>query len=77
MSSTTSTTVAEVRRPNLINQLFPSVVSGIVLGVIGAVIFGVVINKVTTAFSDDMVPNDDAVTVAVYLGWLLFFFIGI
>ncbi|HJT54951.1 MAG TPA: cbb3-type cytochrome c oxidase subunit I, partial [Ktedonobacteraceae bacterium] len=77
MSSTTSTTVAEVRRPNLINQLFPSVVSGIVLGVIGAVIFGVVINKITAAVSPDMVPNDDAVTVAVYLGWLLFFFIGI
>jgi cytochrome c oxidase subunit 1 len=76
MSSTTSTTVAEVRRPNLINRLFPSVVSGIVLGVIGAVIAGVLINKITTAVSPDMVPNDDAVTVATYSGWLLFFFIG-
>jgi cytochrome c oxidase subunit 1 len=58
-------------------MLFPSVVSGIVFGVIGAAIFGVVINKITTAYSPDMVPNDDAVTVSVYLGWLLFFFIGI
>ncbi|HZU70801.1 MAG TPA: cbb3-type cytochrome c oxidase subunit I [Ktedonobacteraceae bacterium] len=77
MSSTASTTATEVRRPNLINMLFPSVVSGIVFGVIGAAIFGVVINKITTAYSPDMVPNDDAVTVSVYLGWLLFFFIGI
>ena len=76
MSSTTSTTVAEVRRPNLTNRLFPSVVSGIVLGVIGAVIAGVLINKITTAVSPDMVPNDDAVTVGAYSGWLLFFFIG-
>lgn len=75
MSSTTgSTTVAEVRRPNLINSLFPSVVSGIVLGVIGAAIGGVLINRITTAVSPDMVPNDDAVTVAAYLDWLLFFF---
>src|SRR6266478_6545704 len=78
MSSTTgSTTVAPVRRQNLINSLFPSVVSGIVLGVIGAVIAGVLINRITTAVSPDMVPNDDAVTVAVYTGWVLFFFIGI
>ncbi len=72
-----TTTVTEVRRPNLTSRLFPSVVSGIVLGVIGAVIAAVVINKITSAFSDDMVPNDDAVTVAAYFGWLLFFFIGI
>jgi cytochrome c oxidase subunit 1 len=77
MSSTASATATEVRRPNLINMLFPSVVSGIVFGVIGAVIFGVVINRMTTAYSPDMVPNDDAVTVSAYLGWLLFFFIGI
>ncbi|HET9921900.1 MAG TPA: cbb3-type cytochrome c oxidase subunit I [Ktedonobacteraceae bacterium] len=77
MSSTTSTTVAEVKHPTLFNRLVPSVVSGIVLGIIGAVIAGVLINKITTALSPDSVPNDDAVTVAAYLGWLLFFFIGI
>src|SRR5258708_2047012 len=77
MSSTTSTTVAGVRGPNLTKRLFPSVVSGIVLGVIGAVIAGVLINKITAAVSPDMVPNDDAVTVAAYTGWLLCFFIGI
>jgi cytochrome c oxidase subunit 1 len=78
MSSTTdSTTVAMVKRPNLINLLFPSVVSGIVLGVAGAAIAGVLVNRMTTAFSPDGVPNDDAVAVAVYVGWLLLFFIGI
>src|SRR5215469_5274762 len=78
MSSTTSsTTIAEVRRPNFIDRLFPSVVTGIVLGVVGAVVAGVLINKITTAVSPDSVPNDDAVTVAVYTGWVLFFMIGV
>ena len=78
MSSTTgSTTVVEVKRPNLINSLFPSVVSGIVFGVVGAAIAGVLVNRITTAGSPDGVPNDDAVTAAVYTFWVLFFFIGI
>jgi cytochrome c oxidase subunit 1 len=78
MSSTTSSTpVASVKRPNIINLLFPSVVSGIVLGVVAAVLAGFVINKVTTAYSPDGVPNDDAVTAAVYTAWVIFFFIGI
>ena len=78
MSSTTdSTTAATVKRPNLINLLFPSVVSGIVLGVVGAAIAGVLINRITTAFSPKSVPNDDAVTAAVYIAWVLFFMIGV
>jgi cytochrome c oxidase subunit I len=78
MSSTTeSTSVAVDKRPNLISNLFPSVVSGIILGVIGAVIAGVVINKITTAYSPDSVPNDDAVTAAVFIGWAIFFMIGV
>ncbi|HEX9132442.1 MAG TPA: cbb3-type cytochrome c oxidase subunit I, partial [Ktedonobacteraceae bacterium] len=78
MSSTTgSTTITEARRPNLINSLFPSVISGIVLGVVGAAIAGLLINKITTAYSPDSVPNDDAVAAAVYTAWVLFFFIGI
>lgn len=81
MSSTASsgtTTVTTAKRPNLINLLFPSVISGLVLGIIGAVIAGLVITKVTTIFSgDDQVPNDDAVTAAVFTAWVLFFFIGI
>src|SRR5260221_5258633 len=78
MSSTTSsTTVAPVRRRNLIDSLFPSVVSGIVLGVVGAVIAGLLVNKITTAVSPKSVPNDDAVTVAVYAFWVLFFMIGV
>src|SRR6266478_1233074 len=78
MSSTTgSTTVAPVRRQNLINSLFPSVISGIILGVAGAAVAGVLVNRITTAYSPDSVPNDDAVTAAVYTAWVLFFFIGI
>jgi cytochrome c oxidase subunit I len=78
MSSTTSsTTVATARRPNLINSLFPSVISGIILGVAGAAVAGVLVNRLTTAFSPDSVPNDDAVTAAVYTAWVLFFMIGV
>src|SRR3989442_6720429 len=76
-SMTSSTTIAEARRPNLINSLFPSVISGIVLGVAGAVIVGLLVNRITTAYSPDAVPNDDAVAAAVYTAWVLFFFIGI
>src|SRR6266550_7988530 len=80
MSSTTATgatTVAVARRPNLINSLFPSVIAGIVLGVAGAAIAGVLVNRITTAYSPDSVPNDDAVAAAVYTAWVLFFFIGV
>ena len=66
-----STTVATARRPNLINSLFPSVVSGIVLGVIGAAIAGVIVNAATHG------GNQDATVSAVFTGWLLFFFVGI
>jgi cytochrome c oxidase subunit 1 len=78
MSSTTdSTTVAVAKRPNLINSLFPSVISGIVLGVAGAAIVGLLVNRITTASNPDGVPNDDAVTAAVFIAWALFFMIGI
>jgi cytochrome c oxidase subunit I len=78
MSSTTDTTsVATTRRPNLMNLLFPSVVSGIVLGVVGAVVAGVLVNRLTTAFSPNSLPNDDAVTASVFTAWVLFFMIGI
>ncbi len=78
MSSTTdSTTVAVAKRPNLINLLFPSVVSGVVLGVVGAVVAGVLVNRITTAYSPKSVPNDDAVAAAVYIAWVLFFMIGV
>jgi cytochrome c oxidase subunit 1 len=45
--------------------------------VVGAVIAGLLVNKITTAVSPDSVPNDDAVTVAVYAFWVLFFMIGV
>ncbi|HEY6410951.1 MAG TPA: cbb3-type cytochrome c oxidase subunit I, partial [Ktedonobacteraceae bacterium] len=80
MSSTTSgtgITEADVRRPNLINSLFPSVISGIVLGVAGAAIAGLLANSITTALSPKGVPNNDTVAAAVYTAWVLFFFVGI
>ena len=70
-------TTTEARRPNLMQQLFPSVVSGILFGVVAAIIAGVVVNRITTAMSPDGVPNDDAVTAAVYTAWAIFFFVGI
>jgi cytochrome c oxidase subunit 1 len=46
--------------------------------VIGAIIVGVLINKITTAFSgSDGVPNDDAVTASVFIAWVFFFMIGV
>ncbi|HVB72764.1 MAG TPA: cbb3-type cytochrome c oxidase subunit I [Ktedonobacteraceae bacterium] len=62
---------AEVKRPNLTRRLFPSVVSGIVLGIIGAVVFGVIVNAITQG------NNQDATVVSVYIGWVLLFFVGI
>jgi cytochrome c oxidase subunit 1 len=58
------------RRTSLMRSLFPSVVSGILLGVIGAV----AANLIVTHFVPD---NHDAIVVATYTGWVLFFFIGI
>src|SRR6266516_4262538 len=78
MSSTiSSTSEATVRRPNLINSLFPSVISGIVLGVVGAAVSGVLVNRLTSALNPESVVVSDAVVAAVFTGWVLFFFIGI
>src|SRR5690348_17888774 len=71
-----TTTTTEARRPTLRQQMFPSVVSGVIVGVIAAIIAGIVVNKITTALSPDSVPNDDAVTAAVYTAWVIFFFVG-
>jgi cytochrome c oxidase subunit 1 len=64
------TEVSEVKRTTLINTLFPSVISGVLLGVIGAVIGGVLVSRLVE-------DNNDATLVAIYTGWVLFFFIGI
>jgi cytochrome c oxidase subunit 1 len=61
----------EVKRSGLINALYPSVVSGIVIGVIGAAVAGVIVNVATQGM------NQDATVAAIYTGWLLFFFVGI
>src|SRR5947209_12137786 len=64
-------TTPEARRPSLRQQLFPSVVSGIVVGVIGAAVFGIIVNAATKG------SNQDATVVAIYIGWVFFFFVGI
>jgi cytochrome c oxidase subunit I len=62
--------MTEAKRTGLIHNLFPSVVSGILLGVIGAIVANLVVAH--------LVPdNQDAIVVATYTGWTLFFFIGI
>ena len=62
--------MTEVRRGSLLQSLFPSVVSGIILGVIGAILAHFIVSA--------LVPdNPDAPVVATYTAWTIFFFIGI
>src|SRR5216683_2277001 len=82
MSSITSDIpIVAVKRPNIWNMLFPSVVSGIILGVAGAVAAGFAMRWITSTygggFHNDGVPNDDAVAAAVFTAWVLFFMLGI
>ena len=64
--------MTEVKRTSLLQNLFPSVVSGIVLGVVGAAVtYLIVIHFVNP------VSNPDAPIVALYTAWTLFFFVGI
>ncbi|MBA2288655.1 MAG: cbb3-type cytochrome c oxidase subunit I [Ktedonobacteraceae bacterium] len=66
----TQVSVTETRRPTLLQNLFPSVVSAIVLGVAGAVIAGLIVHS--------LVPDNlDAAMAAAYTAWVLFFFVGI
>ncbi len=76
MSEATTTNVAALsnepepkRHYTLMQLLFPSVVSGIVLGVVGAVIVYFIVRSVQP-------DNVDAQIVFAYLGWTLFFFGG-
>ncbi|HEY4383515.1 MAG TPA: cbb3-type cytochrome c oxidase subunit I [Ktedonobacteraceae bacterium] len=62
--------MTQTRRSNLLQALVPSVVSGVVLGVIGALVFGAIIARVVP-------DNSDAIIVSAYLGWTLLFFVGI
>ena len=73
MSETITTNEAAVLEPRhytLRQLLFPSVVSGVVLGVVGAV----VVYFIVRALQPD---NYDAQVVFAYTGWTLFFFAGI
>ena len=64
--------MTEVKRTSLLQNLFPSVVSGIVLGVVGAAVTYLIMIHLV-----DPVVNPDAPIVALYTAWTLFFFIGI
>jgi cytochrome c oxidase subunit 1 len=72
MSETTTTSEAAVLEPRhytLRQLLFPSVVSGVVLGVVGAVVVYFIVRALQ--------PNNyDAQVVFAYTGWTLFFFAG-
>lgn len=63
--------MSATRRTNLIQKLIPSVLSGVVLGIIGAIIAYLIVVRTVPA------NNVDAPIVAAYTGWVLFFFIGI
>ena len=62
---------AEVGRPTLRQQMFPSVISGVVVGAIGAAVLSIIVNAVTQG------ANQDATVAALYVGWVFFFFAGI
>jgi cytochrome c oxidase subunit 1 len=73
-----STIATPVKRQNLLQLLFPSVVSGIILGVIGAAVCAFIVAHVVTPPTPDTLDYaQDATVVAAYLGWTIFFFIGI
>jgi cytochrome c oxidase subunit I len=63
-------TQVQAKRSNLLRNLFPSVVSGILLGVVGAVILNLIVAHAQPA-------NTDAIIVSTFLGWAIFFFVGI
>jgi cytochrome c oxidase subunit 1 len=71
-------TVTETKRASLLQLLFPSVVSGILLGVVGAAVAGFIVAHIVTPPGPDVQDYaQDATVVAVFLGWTIFFFIGI
>src|SRR5690349_16675591 len=64
--------IPEARRPrSLMQQLFPSVVSGIIVGLIGAAVLGIIVQLATQG------NNWDATVAAIYTGWVIFFMVGI
>lgn len=65
-----SVTSVSAPRTNLMSKLVPSVFSGIVLGVLGAIVVGAIVSALAPS-------NIDAKIVSAYMGWTLFFFIGL
>jgi cytochrome c oxidase subunit 1 len=71
-------TVTETKRASLMQLLFPSVFSGVLLGVVGAAVCGFIVAHVVTPPGPDVQDYaQDATVVSIYLGWTIFFFIGI
>src|SRR5579875_1710839 len=68
--ATTETTLQPQRR-GLMQELFPSVVSGIIVGVVGAVVVALIVNALTQG------GNQDATLSAAYTAWVFFFMVGI
>ncbi|MDQ2715401.1 MAG: cbb3-type cytochrome c oxidase subunit I [Chloroflexota bacterium] len=66
----TQVSMTETRRPTLLQNLFPSVVSAIILGVVAAVLAYVIVARLVSG-------NPDAPLVSAYVAWVLFFFVGI
>ncbi len=64
-------TPPEARRRSLMQQLFPSVVSGIIFGAIGAAVLGIIVQLATQG------NNWDGTVAAIYTGWAFFFMVGI
>src|ERR1051326_7015589 len=79
MSAIASTDVGiDIKRRSFLQQFFPSVFSGIILGVIGAAVAGFIVAHVVTPPTPGTLDYaQDATAVAAYCGWTLFFFIGI
>jgi cytochrome c oxidase subunit 1 len=76
--SAVATETTETKRMSIRQLLFPSVFTGILFGAVGAAVCAFIVSKVVTPPTPD-VQNywQDAVAVAGYLGWVVFFFIGI
>src|SRR5579871_1337398 len=67
-----------VKRRGFFQLLFPSVFSGIILGVIGAAVCGIIVSHIVSPPTPDVIDyTNDSTAVAVYAGWTIFFFIGI
>ena len=71
MSATTAVHGTDTSQPDRGRVLLPSLVSGLVLGLIGAIVFAIVAHHLVSGSRQ----ADDTI-VAAYVGWFFFFLIG-